>query len=58
MGNWLKKPLTGGEILGYFISLAGFVAFQVKGPHDRLVEAAVIIVLLGGVIAARAGARE
>lgn len=57
MANWLKKPLSGGEILGYFISLAGFVAFQVRGPHDGLLEAAVIIVLLGGVIAARSGSR-
>ena len=57
MTNWLKKPLTGGEIFGYFVSLAGFIAFQVRGPHDGLVEFAVIVVLLGGVIAARAGTR-
>ena len=52
MSSW-KKPLTPGEILGYFVSLAGFVAFQVRGPHDALVEAAVVIIVLGAIIAAR-----
>jgi len=54
MPSWLKKPLTRGEILGYFISLAGFIAFQVRGPHDALLEFAVIVIILGGLIAARA----
>lgn len=54
MPSWLKKPLTRGEILGYFVTLAGFVAFQVRGPRDGLLEGAVIIMVIGTLIAARA----
>jgi len=51
--SFFKKPLSPGEIVGYFVSLAGFVVFQVRGPHDALVETAVVIIVLGAVIAAR-----
>jgi hypothetical protein len=56
MPNWLRKPLTRGEIFGYFVSLAGFIAFQVHGPRDGLLEGAVIVMIIGTVIAARAAA--
>ncbi|HET7789319.1 MAG TPA: hypothetical protein VFD85_14975 [Gemmatimonadales bacterium] len=58
MSNWFRKPLTRGEILGYFVSLAGFTAFQLRGPRDGLLEAAVIIMVIGTLIAARASSPE
>ena len=51
--SFLKKPLKPGEIFGYFLCLAGYVAYQVRGPHDALLETAVLIILLGAIIAAR-----
>ncbi|HTE46739.1 MAG TPA: hypothetical protein VK636_15915 [Gemmatimonadaceae bacterium] len=58
MSNWFRTPLTRGEIFGYFLSLAGFVISQVHGPRDGLLEVAVIIMVVGTLIAARSGRRS
>ena len=58
MTSWFRRPLTRGEIIGSFLSLGGFVAFQVHGPRDGLLEAAAIIMVIGTLIAARARSPE
>lgn len=51
MSDWFRKPLTRTEIFSHFLWLAGFVTYQVHGPHDGLRAAAIAIMVVGGAIA-------
>jgi hypothetical protein len=59
MADWLRKPLKRGEILGYFVFVAGFALLQIRGGfRDPWIEVAVVIMAIGTLTAARAGDGE
>jgi hypothetical protein len=56
MAGLLSKRLSAGEISGYFVFLLGFATLAFRGGfQDPWIEAAVLVMALGAVIAGRTG---
>jgi len=56
MSNWLRRPLSSGEVVGYLLLVAGIVVLAARGVFsDDWVKLAGALMFVGGAVAGRAG---
>ena len=54
MSNWLRKPLSRAEIVGYLISAGGMLVISTQaGFRNPWIEAGVALMIIGVVVAGR-----